>query len=69
VALNKNLFAQGQAYVALSRAVTEEFLFISQLDFSAIKADPEALAEYQRLEEKAALSDWGNLGNVQHDAR
>ena len=61
MALNKNMFAQGQAYVALSRAVTEEFLFISQLDFSAIKADPQALVEYQRLEDKAASLDWGNL--------
>jgi hypothetical protein len=29
----------------------------SQLDFNAIRADPDAIAEYRRLEEKAARLD------------
>lgn len=48
------MFANGQAYVALSRATTPEELYITRLDFSAIKADPEAIAEYRRLEQRAA---------------
>jgi ATP-dependent exoDNAse (exonuclease V) alpha subunit len=52
--LTKTMFADGQGYVALSRATTPEQLFISQLDFDAIRADPDAIAEYQRLEAKAA---------------
>jgi hypothetical protein len=48
------MFTHGQVYVGLSRAITPEELFISHLDFNAIKADPEVIAEYRRLEEKAA---------------
>jgi ATP-dependent DNA helicase PIF1 len=54
VALNRNIFSYGQAYVALSRAITFNKLFLSHLDFEAIKADPEAIAEYERLERIAA---------------
>ena|SRR5271168_4252323 len=53
IALSKSMFAEGQAYVGLSRATTADQLFLTELDFSAIKADPEAIAEYRRLEEKA----------------
>ena len=49
LALNKSIFSDGQAYVGLSRATTSEKLFLTQLDFDAIKADPEAIAEYERL--------------------
>jgi len=49
LALNKSIFSDGQAYVGLSRATTSERLFLTQLDFDAIKADPEAIAEYNRL--------------------
>ena len=52
--LSKSMFADGQGYVALSRATTPEQLFISQLDIDAIRADPDAIAEYRRLEAKAA---------------
>jgi ATP-dependent exoDNAse (exonuclease V) alpha subunit len=58
VALSKSMFAQGQGYVALSRAKSPEQLFLTELDFDAIKADPEAIAEHQRLERKAAAL-WG----------
>ncbi|KAN0083540.1 hypothetical protein V8E54_002628 [Elaphomyces granulatus] len=49
LALNKSIFSDGQAYVGLSRATTSERLFLTQLDFDAIKADPETIAEYNRL--------------------
>jgi ATP-dependent exoDNAse (exonuclease V) alpha subunit len=54
MALNHNIFSDGQAYVGLSRARTLELLFLSHFDFDAIKADPEAIAEYDRLRAKAA---------------
>jgi ATP-dependent DNA helicase PIF1 len=54
IALSESMFADGQGYVALSRATTPEQLFITQLNFDAIKADPEAIAEYRRLEREAA---------------
>jgi len=38
----------------LSRATRLEGVFLTDLDFDAIKADPEAIAEYERLEAKAA---------------
>jgi len=50
IALNSNIFSQGQAYVALSCARKLSEIFLSYLDFSGIKADPEAIAEYARLE-------------------
>jgi ATP-dependent DNA helicase PIF1 len=53
--LNKNIFSEGQAYVGLSRATTLDQLFLTQLDFDAIKADPEAIAEYTRLRTVASL--------------
>ena len=53
LALNSNIFSDGQAYVELSRATTIERVFLSALDFDAIKADSEAIEEYQRLETKA----------------
>jgi hypothetical protein len=51
------MFADGQGYVGLSRATTSQQLFITQLDFDAIRADPDAITEYHRLEEKAARLD------------
>ncbi len=47
------MFADGQGYVALSRATAPDALFLTELDFDAIKADPEAITEHQRLEQKA----------------
>ena len=54
MALNRNIFSDGQAYVGLCRGRELEQLFLSHLDFDAIKADPEAIAEYDRLRAKAA---------------
>ena len=53
MALNRNIFSDGQAYVGLSRCCTLEQLFLSHLDWDAIKTDREAIAEYDRLEAKA----------------
>ena len=44
------MFVNRQAYIALSRATTLEELYVTRLDFSVIKADPEAITEYRRLE-------------------
>ncbi|EFZ03871.1 P-loop NTPase superfamily protein [Metarhizium robertsii ARSEF 23] len=53
VALNSNIFSDGQAYAALSRGKDLEHLYLTHCDLEAIKADPEAIAEYERLEAKA----------------
>jgi ATP-dependent exoDNAse (exonuclease V) alpha subunit len=53
LALNSNIFSDGQAYVGLSRATTIERVFLSALGFDAIKANLEAIEEYERLETKA----------------
>src|ERR1700735_4460380 len=50
LALNKSIFSDGQAYVGLSRATTSEKLFLTQLDFDAIKADPEAVRKAQSVD-------------------
>jgi hypothetical protein len=54
MALSESMFADGQGYVGLSRATTPNELYITRLNFDAIKADPEAIAEYRRLEHEAA---------------
>lgn len=50
IKLDETIFAPGQAYVALSRATSLDTMYLSRLEFAAIKADPEALAEVHRLE-------------------
>jgi hypothetical protein len=55
LALNKNIFSESQAYVGLSRATMLDQVFLTQLDFDATKADPEAIAEYNRLRTIASL--------------
>ena len=53
MALNSNIFSNGQAYVALSRAKDLEQVYLTHCDLDAIKTDSEAVAEYERLEAKA----------------
>jgi ATP-dependent exoDNAse (exonuclease V) alpha subunit len=49
LSLDGNIFAPGQAYVALSRCSTWENIEISHLDRSAFMTDPDVISEYQRL--------------------
>ena len=53
VSLDANIFSDGQAYTAISRAERLEGVYIAALDWSAFKVDQAALREYQRLEEVA----------------
>ncbi|KID81260.1 hypothetical protein MGU_11360 [Metarhizium guizhouense ARSEF 977] len=53
VALNSNIFSDGQAYVVLSRGKDLEQVYLTHCDLEPIKADPEAIAEYEKLEAKA----------------
>ena len=46
------MFTDRQGYVGLSRVTILEELFILHLDFNIIKANPKAITEYYRLEEK-----------------
>jgi len=51
VSLDANIFSEGQAYTAISRAGRLEGVSIAALDWSAFKVDQTAVREYQRLEE------------------
>ena len=46
------MFTNRQRYISLSRVTILEKLFILYLDFNIIKANPKAIIEYYRLEEK-----------------
>ena len=46
------MFTNEQGYIDLSRVTILEELFILYLDFNVIKANPKAITEYYRLEEK-----------------
>ena len=48
------MFTNEQRYIGLSRVTILEELFILYLDFNIIKANPKAIIEYYRLEEKTA---------------
>ena len=52
VPLDSQMFAPGQAYVAISRTKTWDSLTITALDFDSIKTDDQVIVEYQRLQEK-----------------
>ncbi len=51
VSLDANIFSDGQAYTAISRARTLKDVHIASLNWSAFKVDQEAVREYQRLED------------------
>jgi ATP-dependent exoDNAse (exonuclease V) alpha subunit len=50
VDLNEDIFSFGQAYTAISRACKLEDVHIASLDWSAFRADPAAIKEYERLQ-------------------
>ncbi|CAB4379942.1 unnamed protein product [Rhizophagus irregularis] len=52
VALDSQMFAAGQAYVAISRAKTWDSLTLTALDYDSIKTDEKVIMEYSRLQEK-----------------
>ena len=49
ISIDENIFAEGQAYVALIRAGSLENLRILKFDFSQIKCSNSVLLEYERL--------------------
>ncbi|PKY57323.1 hypothetical protein RhiirA4_280730, partial [Rhizophagus irregularis] len=50
VPLDSQMFAAGQAYVAISRAKTWDSLTLTALDFDSIKTDEKVIMEYSRLQ-------------------
>ncbi len=64
--IGATVFSPGQAYVALSRVRNLKGLFISNFDYSCIRADKDALAYSKRMEKEevegerkfVAVNDW-----------
>jgi len=52
--LDEDIFSDGQAYTAISRARSLEDVHIASLDWSAFRVDAAAVKEYERLREIAA---------------
>src|ERR1041384_2037182 len=52
VSLDTSMFANGQAYVAMSRATSLHNLDITHFDITSIKADKDMIKEYERLQQK-----------------
>ena len=53
VSLDTSMFANGQAYVAMSRATSWHNLDITHFDITSIKADKDMMIkEYERLQQK-----------------
>jgi len=52
ISLDEQMFANGQAYVAMSRAKSWQNLEIRFFDQNAIKVDNEMLLELDRLQQK-----------------
>ena len=50
LSVDENMFAEGQAYVAMSRATSLDKLRIVNFDYSQLKVPRAALEEYKRLE-------------------
>ena len=48
--VDKNMFAEGQVYVAMSWATSLDKLHILEFDYSQLKVSRAALKEYKRLE-------------------
>jgi ATP-dependent DNA helicase PIF1 len=52
ISLDTSMFANGQAYVAMSRASSWQNLDITHFDITSIKADKKMIKEYERLLEQ-----------------
>ncbi len=52
IPLDSQMFATGQAYVAISRAKTWDSLTLTALDYNSIKTDEQVIKEYHHLQEK-----------------
>ena len=52
ISLDEQMFANGQAYVAMSRATSWQNIEIRSFNPDAIKVDHEMLAELNRLQQK-----------------
>jgi ATP-dependent DNA helicase PIF1 len=52
ISLDTSMFANGQAYVAMSRATSWQNLDITYFDLNAIKTDKKMIKEYERLLEE-----------------
>src|SRR6266511_2223913 len=52
ILLDSQMFAIGQAYVAISYAKTWDSLTLTALDYNSIKTDEQIIKEYHRLQEK-----------------
>ena len=50
IPLDEEMFSYGQAYVALSRALSWAQLSISSLSLAAFRTDPAITEEYERLQ-------------------
>ena len=50
LSVDENMFAEGQAYVTMSRATSLDKLRIVSFDCSQLKVPRAALEEYKRLE-------------------
>ena len=60
VFIDENIFAEGQVYVALSRASSLENLRVLKFDFSQIKCSNSVLLEYERLDRVKVICDFWN---------
>jgi len=49
ILLDTSMFANGQAYVAMSRATSWQILDITYFDLVSIKTDKKMIKEYERL--------------------
>lgn len=66
VDIGHNIFSDGQAYVALSRATNSEYLYIKNYSEGAIKANSEVVEFYREIQERQnqynkLVSDDGNI--------
>jgi ATP-dependent DNA helicase PIF1 len=67
--IGSEIFADAQAYVALSRVRNRESLLIGNLDTAAIKADRKALEYTQEIEEEYSIRDRVTINLIGSDKK